>query len=392
MRTLTIAVVAAVVAFVATTAMPGANAGPAGSEDKSGVPLQSQPSGPYGSDSFYSSDEEVAALGKVADVATTLHALGEYRTGQSTMLLRLPSDTVASSDDMPSQVAGFAITYEISRFTADSLAQLQELVTDEAQRDDYRSTFGMHYDVISDVVDVRGAFSQDFAAFLTSTRGISAVADASAERNIGRADDPAPHWGGAEITDNYALCTSGFSVVGSSGTNYMLTAGHCFADGADVYSPGTGGTGEISFGHVEHVASPFPNRDMELIGGSTYDHDIWMGTTAASATFKPVAGAQDATVGEGLCVSGAQSFENCGKIVDSVSSGSLCDASGCTPYCTTYHGGDLTIGGDSGAPLVHVNSTTLGVRGIHIGLDGSEMYAQRWASIQAVWPGIEPMT
>jgi hypothetical protein len=63
----------------------------------------------------------------------------------------------------------------------------------------------------------------------------------------------------------------------------------------------------------------------------------------------------------------------------------VCHADGCTYNVILYTAADalLSRDGDSGAPIYYFRSDgRLQIVGMHIGRDGSNMYAEKWGSIQ----------
>jgi hypothetical protein len=92
---------------------------------------------------------------------------------------------------------------------------------------------------------------------------------------------------------------------------------------------------------------PFPAWDLALLSGSTYGGLVYMGDAAGTGT--SVGSAASPVVGGSYCSSGATTFEQCGKVVQSLS-GAVCDASGCTYNLAATQAGGYIGPGDSGGP------------------------------------------
>lgn len=190
---------------------------------------------------------------------------------------------------------------------------------------------------------------------------------------LSRQNDSAPHWGGAAITDGSGVCTSGFTVKNSAGTEFMVTAGHCFGSGASVRSTGGG----QSFGKVVNRAS-FPTWDLELLGGSTYGTHIYTGNATGTGTH--VVSAANPAVGSTYCVSGQTTATTCNHTVSSLTA-SFCDSAGCTPGLIAASGGGSVGPGDSGAPFYYQSGSSVYIRGVTIAKSGSTMYAEKWSTV-----------
>jgi hypothetical protein len=154
-----------------------------------------------------------------------------------------------------------------------------------------------------------------------------------------RIEDIEPHWGGAVLESPQhpgVGCSSGFSVRNAQNNHRMLTAGHCYAEGARVNSPeGT------TFGVVKN-RSAWPNIDSELVGesGVTMEGRIYAGLPN-STTSIPVGGAADPQFGSSYCISGMQQGEKCG--------GTMWDSH--FPNVFLFDPGKGPCPGDSGGPF-----------------------------------------
>lgn len=258
-----------------------------------------------------------------------------------------------------------------SRFTADSLDALQDKLTGLAGKDGV--FFGFGYRADSDTVFVTGNLPKSALPETELRSGAIAFEYTTDGGRDTRANDSAPHWGGARITSGSSGCTSGFIVKNSAGTRFAVTAAHCGSLNS------TWASGSYTVGKMTQ-RGPFPAYDMALLSGQCYGNYIWMGN--ASGTGTPTGAAANPAVGSTYCTSGATTNENCGKKVNNLSD-SFCDASGCTYGLASYTGGASTAGGDSGGPLVLKSGSKVYPRGIHIARSGSTMYAEKWGTISS---------
>ncbi|SDT07750.1 hypothetical protein [Microlunatus soli] len=153
----------AIAAVLALAAVPYAVAGPTdapsgdAADKLAAVPQgKSAPPGEYGSDTYYSSDAEEAALHAIADVAESVDAVGSARTGVDSMLVRVPAGARVPSDMI---VGAFTVHFEASRFTVESLYSLRSAVGaagDRAAATGEKSNFGFGYDAQQDLLVASG--------------------------------------------------------------------------------------------------------------------------------------------------------------------------------------------------------------------------------------------
>lgn len=190
-----------------------------------------------------------------------------------------------------------------------------------------------------------------------------------------RDNDGAPHWGGAKIVSaGFDPCSSGFTVKNSAGTRYMVTAGHCFPNGAIVKSGGG-----LAFGTIVQRAE-YPTYDMELIGGSTYAGRIYNADDCCTSA--QVAGASDPVVGRAIyCHSGFFSLSGCGETVTDLHA-LFCTGGQCTPDTMKFDAPDPPGPGDSGGPF-YLPGSAVYIRGMVIGggVLSCPCYGEKWSSI-----------
>jgi len=190
-----------------------------------------------------------------------------------------------------------------------------------------------------------------------------------------RRDDIPNFYGGGGITSGGAICSSGYAVQNSAGTRFMVTAGHCFANGASV----TTESGANNYGTVSNRRLPTVTgeaMDMELIGNAGYWGRIFTGGVDSS-TSAPVVAAGTAYVGfTNYCHSGRTTGENCGHTANSITA-QVCTQTGCKSPVIAFTGGVMIQGGDSGSPFYVTDSTGgVWIRGHILATDGVTGYAE----------------
>lgn len=171
--------------------------------------------------------------------------------------------------------------------------------------------------------------------------------------------DSAPHWGGAYLQSSTATCTSGWTIKNAgSSTRYMVTAGHCFANGTST-----------NMGTVLRESAAYPAIDVELVRGKTYAGYIY----ADSATGeRRVNDGNDPVIGSSYCITGRSSGFKCSWVAQQKGV-KVCfsDRPGCTfDLIATKRSGSNTPfqPGDSGGPyFIKGGNLTVGVRGIMSG-------------------------
>lgn len=318
-----------------------------------------------------------AAGNRVNRLSEALGALGAYydsSTGEFAVVVPSsgPGSGVSAADF---GAANAAVRVERRAITRAAVNAIERSVERRSWHPEAaRYAYGTHLDLRRGVVVLETSAPSDvMEALVREYPGLLDYRQVATDR-LTRQNDPAPHWGGASITDGTSTCTSGFSVQDSSSTRFMVTAAHCFAMGAAVNSSGGGG----SFGRVTS-RGPFPTWDLELLGTATYGSFIYRG--GAAGTPSHVIGAGDPVVGfTGYCYSGQTTFENCGQTVTSLN-GEYCDASGCTPVAVVFSGGGVGQGGDSGAPFYLPSGGDSYIRGMLFARSGTTMYAESWSVV-----------
>lgn len=279
--------------------------------------------------------------------------------------------------DLAAGKAASAVSPAISQASA----TIQSRIVQHVQSQGTKYTFGAYADALSGKVVIETDAPSDVVASLVGTNAdLVEVREQTVTDDAGRRDDVPGFWGGAGITfaAPNSHCSAGYTVQNSAGTRFMVTAGHCFANGATAVT-------ELG-GRVVGTASGngLPGEDMVLLGGQSYGASIYVGGVD-STTGHHVASAANPIVGfADYCHSGRTTGEHCGHTVSSIT-GTVCTSSGCKSPVVVYSGGTLPQGGDSGAPFyaLSVSGNDKHIRGHHIASGGTTRYAEMWSRVQA---------
>ncbi|WP_148256518.1 hypothetical protein [Kribbella flavida] len=315
-------------------------------------------------------------FGQVDDYATKAGGLGVYldsTTGK--YVVRMPRNAMASKAARSVRIAGAETVVQPSRTTQAELTAIRStLESRQWTAGAKKYSYGFHYDAQGDVMSVTTNAPAAVMKPLLAKYPSLVQAKYGDVGRASRRSDPAPHRGGASITNGTGVCTSGFTITSTA--RYMVTAGHCFTINQRVYS--TGG-GQL-WGTVRNRPR-FPYYDFEAVGGGSYGSVIYVGNATGRTIL--VSGASDPAVGAAYCRSGQTTFERCSQVVTSLHA-QFCDESGCTVELIAYRG-PASSGGDSGAPLYQYVNGTVQIRGMHIAHADDTMYAERWTTIRSVF-------
>jgi hypothetical protein len=280
----------------------------------------------------------------------------------------------------------------------EALAAIQQRIAAYVAHHGTAHTFGSYVDAATGKIVLETNAPASLVSSLVQVPGASAsVSRAAAQvqvRHVAttdafhRRDDVPPFWGGAGITDRQNICSSGYAVRDAFGTVSMTTAGHCFANGATVWTESLARVYGTVFGrHVD-------GRDMELIGGQSYAGRIFTGGVTSTSSL-PVYGAGSAVVGfNNYCHSGRTTGEQCGHTAQSVTA-QVCTQTGCKSPVIAFTGGQLTQGGDAGAPFFvrSVDGQGAHIRGHVFAFSGSgsTSYAETWNKVASTY-GVSVVT
>jgi hypothetical protein len=257
-------------------------------------------------------------------------------------------------------------------------------------------TFGSYSDPKTGAVVVDTNAPSSLVASLTSVTGAQSLASVKVRTTRGtitdtynRRDDIPNYYGGGGITAGGFLCSTGYAVQNSVGTRFMVTAGHCFANGQAVNTE----SNLRSEGVVQNrLLASLGNGpiDMELLGGQGYWGRIFTGGVTSSTSL-PVVGAGTAYVGyNNYCHSGRTTGEQCGHTATSIT-GQVCTQTGCKSPVIVYTGGTIQQGGDSGGTFYAKDASSIWVRGHVIASSSTTGYVEPFTQVQSQY-GISIVT
>jgi hypothetical protein len=197
----------------------------------------------------------------------------------------------------------------------------------------------------------RGRFEDIEQAF----PGLIAFSPGIVESTVGNwQTDAPPHWGGARLSSNAATCTSGFAIKDANNTKWMVTAGHCFANGTDT-----------NMGKVLREAAAFPALDIEIVRNKTYAGFVY----ADGATLeRRVNDGNDPVINSSYCFTGNTSGFRCGYVAKQKGVRACYPnvPQGCMTNLVITRNPNATFQpGDSGGPFyIKGGNNTVGIRGI----------------------------
>jgi hypothetical protein len=234
-------------------------------------------------------------------------------------------------------------------------------------------------DVVTPLTDVAGRTVVERAAGLAITT--VQVRRQTTSDAWHRRDDVPPFYGGGGIAATGAICSSGYAVKTSSGSKFMVTAGHCFANGTSVRTE----SGATLYGTVFARRLPTVtggSADMEVIGGSQYTARVFTGGVTSTSSI-PVVAAGTAFVGyANYCHSGRTTGEQCGHKATSITA-QVCTATGCKSPVIAYTGGVVQEAGDSGGTFYAKDASGAWIRGHVIAGNSTVGYVEPWTVVAA---------
>jgi hypothetical protein len=269
-----------------------------------------------------------------------------------------------------------------------ALASVQSRIASYVAKNGTKYTFGSYADPATGNVVVNTNAPRSLVTSLTSLSGNKAFAgvklslkSGTISDNYSRKDDIPAFYGGGGITSGGGICSDGYAVQDSSGYRYMVTAGHCFANGAAVNTESNARSEGYVTGRQLASLGNGP-VDMELLYSQSYWGRIFTGGVDDAVNL-PVVGAGDASVGyNAYCFSGRTSGESCGHTNVS-NTAQVCTQTGCKSPVIAFTGGQLPQGGDSGSPFYAKTTTQTWIRGHILASGGGTGYAEPFTQTQA---------
>jgi hypothetical protein len=297
-----------------------------------------------------------------------------------------PANAAVGADQAPDRSARAGAN--ASPAAANALKAIQQRIARYVENHGTKYTFASHLD--SDT----GRIVLDSNAPASVMAGLTRMTDPAQQREVGNAqvrrttisdawhrrDDIPSFWGGAGITNSGGICSAGYAVKNWWGTVSSVTAGHCFANGANALVE----SGLRSYGTVSGRRLPTVTghpMDMELLGGQSYAGRVYTGGVF-STTSRPVVAAGAAFAGyTNYCHSGRTTGENCGHTATSTNA-QVCTQSGCKSPVIEFTGGTMIQGGDSGGAFYALDgSGGAWIRGNVIATNGTTGWAQPYTTV-----------
>jgi hypothetical protein len=275
-----------------------------------------------------------------------------------------------------------------------SPAATQALKAIQQRIANYVENHGTEYSFASQLDSDTGRIVLETNAPASVMAGLTSMSDPDRQREVGRAqirraaitdawhrrDDVPSFWGGAGITNSGGTCSAGYAVKNWWGTVFSVTAGHCFANGANALVE----SGLRSYGTVSSRRLPTVTghaMDMELVGGQSYAGRVYTGGVTSTSS-RPVVAAGAASAGfTNYCHSGRTTGENCAHTATSTNA-QVCTATGCKSPVIAFTGGTMIQPGDSGGAFYALDgSGGAWIRGNVIATNGTTGWAQPFTTV-----------
>jgi hypothetical protein len=329
-------------------------------------------------------DADLAAAADRIDAEGS--ALGSYWDPErSELVVAVGPDSRIGKAEAEKLVGGSRFRLEqlkIAKATADGIRE--QIAGREFSPEAAKFTYSSHLDLVTGRVVLQTDAPASVTERLVKEHGedIDLEAGKPIEDLFHRRDDVPSFWGGASINSGGGTCSTGFSVRKPSGARFITTAAHCFAVGATVRTPTSTFVGNVTQRGTLGSIFFWDNRDVELIGGSSYAPRVYTGGVV-STTSRGVVGAGDAVSGfTGYCTSGQTSGEQCNQHVTSTSA-IVCTQTGCKWPIVEYTGGPAHPGDSGGSFYLPSGSGQAFARGAVIAGDGTTSYAEKWSRMSS---------
>jgi hypothetical protein len=325
--------------------------------------------------------EASAAAARIDEQGSALGSYWDPERGELAVVLG--PDSSLDEESVKRLVAGpYRLErLEIAKKTADSIRS--EIAAREFSPEAAKYSYSSHLDLQSG----RVVLKTDAPAAVTERLvkehpEIELVESKPTEDLFHRRDDIPSFWGGASIRSGGGTCSTGFTVKKPSGARFITTAAHCFSVGSIVRTPpGTFVGSVVQRGTLGSIWF-WDNRDVELIGGSSYAPRVYTGGVFSTSS-RGVVGAANPVAGfTGYCSSGQTSGEQCNQKVQSTGA-IVCTQTGCKWPVIEYTGGPAQGGDSGGSFYLPSGSSSAHARGAVIAGDGVTSYAEPWSRISS---------
>lgn len=267
-----------------------------------------------------------------------------------------------------------------------ALAKIQGRIAAHVAKKGTKYTFGTYSDPATGDVVVDTDAPDSLVAALTDLKADKSLASVKVKTRKSkikdawhRRDDIPAYYGGGGLLASGSLCSAGYAVRNWWGTRFMVTAGHCYANGTNVNTESNLRRVGVVSGRALASLGSGP-VDMELLGGESYAGRVFTGGVF-STTSIPVVSAGNAVVGySNYCHSGRTTGEQCGHTATSVTA-QVCTQTGCKSPVIAYTGGTIQQGGDSGGAFYAKDSSGAWIRGHVIASSSTVGYVEKWDKV-----------
>ncbi|GAA4347894.1 chymotrypsin family serine protease [Angustibacter luteus] len=306
------------------------------------------------------------------------------------------SKALAASSSPDYKAARAAKAPVATKASKAALATVQDRIAKYVAKNGTRYTFGSYSDpktgalvldtnapasLVKSLTNLKTATAAKSVAGLTSVKVTTHKVTTNDAYH--RRDDVPAFYGGGGLSAEGFLCSTGYTVQSSTGARWMVTAGHCFSNGASVKTEsGANVEGTVTARTLASLGGgPI---DVEFLAGKSYAGRIFTGGVTSSTSI-PVVGSGAAYVGyTDYCHSGRTTGEQCGHTATSVTA-QVCTATGCKSPVIAYTGGTVQQGGDSGGTFYAKNSTGAWIRGHVIAGNSVTGYIEPYTEITKRW-------
>lgn len=313
--------------------------------------LAAKPSPPPAIGGASAADEVEAATVKLQDFVEAQGGLGIHWAKNEWVVAR-PS--VGGESLTAERLDTFGIPVAVETMSTDK-ATVDHLSADlETLHGKVNGDFGFGFDSESGRVIVSGSVPEvAFQAIENTYPGLLEYRAATWQTTDARNDSP-PYFGGAWLQSSITDCTAGYSITNNAGNRYMVTAGHCFPNGAAT---------NMGTAIRPSQGDPWPYWDWEIIGGRSYSATIYDSVT----TSRRVKNASNPGANSVYCTDGRRSGFRCDGKVKNIDQTLCIDG---MPDCWhnlaefTWPDGRVVVPGDSGGTFWYKYSDgSAGIRG-----------------------------
>ncbi|WP_426562750.1 hypothetical protein ACPPVT_18260 [Angustibacter sp. McL0619] len=324
-----------------------------------------------------------AALGASA-VQAQAASTTKDTTGASHLKQALPDSA------SPDHKAAAALRVVSTPASKQAVSTVQARVAAYVTKHGTKYTFGTYADPATGAVVMDTDAPASVVASLTNLKTSKTTAGVKVKVNkqkttdtFSRRDDTPAFYGGGGLSAQGFLCSTGYAVQSSTGARWMVTAGHCFSNGASVNTEsGANNEGVVTARTLASLGGgPI---DVEFLAGRSYAGRIFTGGVNSSSSI-PVVGSGSAVVGfNNYCHSGRTTGEQCGHTATSITA-QVCTATGCKSPVIAYTGGTIQAGGDSGGTFYAKTATQAWIRGHVIAGNSVTGYIEPYTEITKRW-------